>query len=227
LNPGAVGETSAILGDQLNNRANRGISDFDRKHRFVFSALYDLPTPGFARSSEAGKLLLGNWQLGTIITSMSGLPIDIVDTGSGSFYGLSGGSTVLARPNLVGDPKSNIPAGYFFNPLAFARPVIAAGAVIPSSGGKAIAGAVGTDIGNVGRNILRGPHQNNVDLSIIKRFRLSESQNIEFRSEFFNLFNTVNYANPISDLNAGSRFGQIISSSNNPRLIQFALKFNF
>jgi len=227
LNPGAVGETSAILGDQLNNRANRGISDFDRKHRFVFSALYDLPTPGFARSSEAGKLLLGNWQLGTIITSMSGLPIDIVDTGSGSFYGLSGGSTVLARPNLVGDPKSNIPAGYFFNPLAFARPVIAAGAVIPSSGGKAIAGAVGTDIGNVGRNILRGPHQNNVDFSIIKRFRLSESQNIEFRSELFNFFNTVNYANPISDLNAGSRFGQIISSSNNPRLVQFALKFNF
>lgn len=243
LNPGAVGETSAILGDQFDKRANRGTSDFDRKHRLVFSALYDLPTPGFAGESKAGKAIFGNWQLATIITSMSGLPIDIVDTGSGSFYGLSGGSTVLARPNMVGDPFSNVPAGYFFNPLAFARPVVAAGAVIPSSGGKAVAGAIGTDFGTLGRNVLRGPHQNNVDFSIIKRFRLSESKNIEFRSEFFNLFNTVNYANPISDLNAvpaanfnadgtlkaggAGRFGQIISTSNNPRLMQFALKFNF
>ena len=168
----------------------------------MFSALYDLPTPKFAEGSQAGKLLLGNWQLATIVTSMSGLPIDIVDTGAGSFYGLSGGSAALARPNLVGDPFSNVPAGYFFNPLAFARPVVAAGAVIPSSGGTATAGAVGTDIGNVGRNLLRGPHQNNVDFSVIKRFRFSESKSIEFRTEFFNLFNTVNYANPISDLNA-------------------------
>lgn len=244
LNPGAVGETSPILGDQSNNRANRGRSDFDRKHRFVFSALYDLPTPRFAEGSQAGRLLLGNWQLASIVTSMSGLPIDIVDTGAGSFYGLSGGSAALARPNLVGDPFSNVPEGYFFNPLAFARPVVAAGAVIPSSGGTATAAALGTDIGNVGRNILRGPHQNNVDFSVIKRFRFWEAKSLEFRTEFFNLFNTVNYANPISDLNAvpaanfnangtinpalgAGRFGRIISASSNPRLIQFGLKFNF
>jgi hypothetical protein len=175
---------------------------------------------------------------------MSGLPIDIVDTGAGSFYGLSGGSAPLARPNLLSDPRSNVPAGYFFNPFAFARPTILAGQVIPSSGGTATAAAIGTDTGNVGRNILRGPRQNNVDFSLIKRFRLAESRNIEFRTEFFNLFNHVNYANPISDLNAvlssgGSvdantgaiinpgAFGRIISTSNNPRLIQFALKFNF
>jgi hypothetical protein len=145
---------------------------------------------------------------------------------------------------LVGDPFSNVPAGYFFNPLAFARPVVAAGAVIPSSGGTATAAAVGTDIGNVRRNILRGPHQNNVDFSIIKRFRFMESKAIEFRTEFFNLLNTVNYANPISDFNAipaanlnadgtinpalgAGRFGKIISTSSNPRLIQFGLKFSF
>jgi hypothetical protein len=250
LNPGAVGETSPILGNQLDSNANRGRSDFDRKHRFVFSALYDLPTPKFAKESEAGKLLLGNWQLASIATSMSGLPIDIVDTGAGSFYGLNGGSSALARPNLVGDPLSNVPAGYFFNPLAFARPVVAAGAVIPSSGGIATAGALGTDIGNVRRNLLRGPHQNNIDFSLIKRFRFLETKSLEFRTEFFNLLNTVNYANPISDLNAvpagnfnadgtinpsagtgstqgAARFGKIISASSNPRLIQFGLKFNF
>jgi hypothetical protein len=241
LNPGAVGETSPILGNQLDPNANRGRSDFDRKHRFVFSAIYEIPTPQFAKESSAGKLLLGNWQLATIVTSMSGLPIDIVDTGAGSLYGLNGAA--LSRPNLVGDPFSNVPAGYFFNPLAFARPVVAAGAVIPSSG-TATAAAIGTDIGNVGRNILRGPHQNNVDFSVIKRFRFLETRSIEFRTEFFNLFNTVNYANPISDLNAvpatnfiadgtinptlgAGRFGKIISTSSNPRLIQFGLKFNF
>jgi hypothetical protein len=242
VNPGGVGETSVILGNQLDPKANRGLSDFDRKHRFVFSALYDLPTPGFARSRGA-KLLFGDWELGTIATAMSGLPIDIVDTGAGSFYGLSGGSAPLARPNLVGDPFSNVPAGYYFNPLAFARPVVAAGAAIPSSNGSATAGAIGTDIGNVKRNLLRGPRQTNIDFSIIKRFRVAESKSIELRTEFFNLFNTVNYANPISDVNAvpaagfnadgtikpggAGRFGQIISTSNNPRLIQLGVKFNF
>ena len=78
----------------------------------------------------------------------------------------------------------------------------------------------------------------------IKRFPISESKNIEFRAEFFNLFNHVNFTNPISNLNAASPpggnidpdtgqiinpgdFGRIISTSNNPRLIQFALKVNF
>jgi hypothetical protein len=250
LNPGAVGETSPILGNQLDSNANRGRSDFDRKHRLVFSALYDLPTPKFAQGSEGGKLLFGNWQIASIVTSMSGLPIDIVDTGAASLYGLSAGGSALARPNLVGDPFSNVPAGYFFNPLAFARPVVAAGAVIPSSGGIATAAAVGTDFGNVTRNSLRGPHQNNIDFSVIKRFKFLETRSIEFRTEFFNLFNTVNYANPISDLNAvpagnfnadgtinpnagtgaaqgAARFGKIISTSSNPRLIQFGLKLNF
>jgi hypothetical protein len=203
------------------------VSDFDRTHRFVLSYLWELPTPSSVRDSKAGRLLLGNWQLGGIITAMSGLPIDIVDTGAGSFYGLAGGTTVLARPNLVGDPFSNVPAGYYFNPLAFARPTVAAGAIIPSSGGAATAGAVGTDIGNVGRNILRGPSQNNVDFSIFKRFPISETKNIEFRTEFFNLFNHVNLANPLSDFNAGTSFGKITAASNNPRIIQFALKFNY
>jgi hypothetical protein len=246
LNPGAVGETSPILGNQLVNEANRGRSDFDRKHRFVFSALYDLPTPKFAEGSSAGKLLLGDWQISSIVTSMSGLPIDIVDTGAGSLYGISGGSAPLARPNLVGDPLKNVPAGYFFNPLAFARPRVTGGQVIPSSGGIAfadttcsLATVICTDLGNVTRNLLRGPHQNNIDFSVIKRFRFLETKSIEFRTEFFNLLNTVNYANPISDLNAATvnattgqiidpgRFGKIISTSSNPRLVQFGLKFNF
>lgn len=119
------------------------------------------------------------------------------------------------------------------------------GQPIPSSNGTAVAGALGTDFGTVGRNVLRGPRQSNVDFSVIKRLPISETKNIELRAEFFNLFNKVNYANPVSNFSAvpGSNinqntgeiidsgdlgdFGRINSTSNNPRLIQLALKFNF
>ena len=242
-------DVGVILGNQHDNRAHRGVSSFDRTQRFVLSYLWDLPRPALAARSSIGRMLLSNWQLAGIIIGMSGLPIDIVDGGVGSFYGLNGGNNPLARPNWApgatrNAATSNIPAGYFFNPFAFALPVVLAGQQIPSSNGTAIAGATGTDFGNVGRNVLRGPRQTNVDFSVIKRFPISESKNLEFRAEFFNLFNHVNFANPISNLNAvtssgGSLdqntgqiispgdFGRITSTSNNPRLIQIAVKLNF
>ena len=254
-NTGAGSDSGAILGNQLDNRANRGVSDFDRTQRFVLSYLWDIPQSTFAPRSRARRLLVSNWQMAGIITAMSGLPIDIVDSGAGSFYGLANGGSPLARPSwapgaTLATATSNIRAGYFFNPLAFIRPTVLPGQAIRSSGGTAFAGpqsatqAPGTDIGNVGRNVLRGPRQINVDFSVIKRFPLRESRNIEFRAEFFNLFNHVNFANPISNLNAvqssgGSvnrdtgriddpgDFGRIVSTSNNPRLIQFALKLSF
>jgi hypothetical protein len=82
------------------------------------------------------------------------------------------------------------------------RPVVQTGQPIPSSNGVAFAGAQGTDIGNVGRNVLRGPRQINVDFSIIRRFPFGEAKSIEFRAEFFNLFNQVNFDNPNGNLNA-------------------------
>ena len=198
--------------------------------------------------------MFSNWQVAAIITAMSGLPIDIVDSNAGSLY--LGANNGLSRPNWApgatgSTATSNIPLGYFFNPFAFARPVVLAGQLIPSSNLGAVAGAtcglptvVCTDFGNVGRNVLRGPRQVNVDLAVIKRFRVDETRNIELRSEFFNLFNHVNFANPISNVNAilssgGSidrntgkiidpgDFGRITNTSNNPRLIQIAVKFSF
>jgi hypothetical protein len=122
--------------------------------------------------------------------------------------------------------------------------MVQAGQPIPSSGGTAIASAAGTDIGDVGRNCLRGAPQVSFDFSLAKLFPLSELRAFEFRIEFFNLFNHPNFANPISNLNAvvatgglidpttgqvlnAGNFGHIISTSNNPRIIQFALKFTF
>jgi hypothetical protein len=241
-------DTSHILGNQLDDRANRGVSDFDRTHRFVLSYLWDLPSPAFAARSRAGRLMLSDWQVAGIITAMSGLPIDIVDSNAGSFY--FGPNSGLSRPGWAPGATrqtamTNVPAGYYFNPLAFVRPVVQPGQPIPSSNGTAIANAIGTDIGNVGRNVLRGPGQNNVDFSVIKRLQISETKNVEMRAEFFNLFNRVNFANPIANFNAVpvssidpntgriinpadlGNFGRINSTSNNPRLIQLAVKFNF
>ncbi|PYS78440.1 MAG: hypothetical protein DMF70_14750 [Acidobacteria bacterium] len=206
-----------------------------------------MPRLAFASTSKVGRLLLSDWQVAGIVTAMSGQPFDIVDSNAGSFY--FGANSGLSRPSWAPGATgrtaiNNVPAGYFFNPFAFVRPVVSTGQLIPSSNGTATASATGTDFGNVGRNALRGPRQTNVDFSIIKRFPFSESKNIELRAEFFNLFNHVNFANPISNLNAVSSsggsinsdtgqiinpgdFGRIISTSNNPRLIQFALKLNF
>lgn len=247
-NTSASFDSDIFVGDQLDNRANRGLSNFDRKHRFVLSFLWELPVPGFLRRTKFRRTLFSGWQASGIVTAMSGLPIDIIDSEGGTFYlGPIGGA---GRPNWVPgvSPTSSIPPGYYFNPYAFARPYVQAGDIIPSSGGWAAAAVRGTDFGNVGRNVLRGPRQFNTDLSVGKRFRIDDAKNIEFRAEFFNLFNTVNFANPISNLaavvqtaGAGSinqntgriepgragDFGRIISTSNNPRLIQLALKYSF
>lgn len=245
LNVGQNNDSDVIVGNQLDNRANRGLSNFDRRHRFVASFLWKLPKPAFANHSKAGRLFFSGWQMSGIVTAMSGLPIDVIDGGAGTFYfGTFGGS---GRPDWVSgeSPTGNIPSGYFFNPFAFRRAVVLNGQTIPSSNGTATAGATGTDFGNVGRNVLRGPKQFNFDFSVGKRFVLSESKNIEFRAEFFNLFNHVNFANPISNfaavaqsggtidantgriINNAGDFGKIISTSNNPRILQLALKFNF
>jgi len=246
---GVANEVAFIAGNQLDNRANRGLSAFDRTQRFVLSYLWDLPQPPFPSRSKADRWLLSNWQVAGIIIAMSGLPIDVVDVAAGSFYGLENGNNAMARPNWApgatrSTATSNIPPGYFFNPYAVGRPIVLTGELIPSSNGTARADATGTDFGNVGRNVLRGPGQTNVDFSIIRRFPITESKNIEFRAEFFNLFNHMNFANPISNLNAISSsggsldpntgriispgdFGRIISTSNNPRLIQFAVRINF
>src|SRR5260370_37194100 len=249
VNTGAVNDSSSILGNQNNPNPNRGVSDFDSTHRFVLSYLWDLTKPQFVARSGMVRLATWNWRSSAILTAMSGLPVDIVDTGAGSLYGLDKGANPLARPSLVAgmscsNANQNVPTGSFFNATVFARPTVQSGQPIPSSGGTATAGAVGTDIGNVGRNCLRGPRQVNVDFALEKLFPLAESRNFEFRAEFFNLFNHPNLANPISNLNAliasggsidpttgrvlnAGNFGRIISTSNNPRILQFALKFNF
>jgi hypothetical protein len=90
----------------------------------------------------------------------------------------------------------------------------------------ALAGELGTDIGNVGRNILRGPSQSNFDLSVAKRIALTEMGVLEFEADFFNALNHASRDNPITDISA-SDFGRSVSFSSSARILQLSLKFNF
>ena len=220
-------DTSGILGNQLAAQGNRGLSDFDRTHRFVGYFIWDLPKFGFTRGSTVARLLVSDWQVSGLVTDMSGLPIDVFDRGGGSLYGLAG-----ARPNwAAGESRqtatSNTPPGYYFNPSVFAVANVQPGRPIPSAHDPtALAGDTGTDIGNVGRNILRGPSQSNIDFSLGKRILLAESKDLLLRADFFNLLNHASRDNPINDISTGD-FGRIVSFSSSPRIVQLSLKFNF
>jgi hypothetical protein len=144
----------------------------------------------------------------------SGLPITPLDSSAGSVYGNIVGFT---RANCTGlNPASSGSVisrlNGWFNPAAFAPP--------PTIGD-------GTGFGNCGVGILRGPDQKNLDFAVTRNFSITERNKIQFRAEFFNLFNTPNFGLPETDRNAGPAFGVITSSASNPRIIQFALKYQF
>jgi hypothetical protein len=233
-------DTGNVLGNQQAGRANRGLSDFDRTHRLVANYVWDLPQPAWAGNSAAARALLRNWQVSGVVIVMSGLPVDIFDPAGGSLYGSAG-----ARPNWAPGATrqtatSNVPPGYYFNPFAFALAAVPPGQPIPSAHDPtAIAPAGGSDLGNVGRNVLRGPRQSNVDFSVLKRVRLTEVTNLEFRADFFNLLNHASRSNPISDISVATEFdatgqiqrpgdfGRSLSFDSSPRVVQVSLSFNF
>lgn len=243
LNTSSVGDTGNTLGNPADPHSNYGLSDFNRTHRVAGSFTWELPAP------QSARRLLGGWETSGIVVLMSGAPIDIVDTGAGSFYGLDKGGSPLARPSLVSgatcaSAMSNVPAGDYFNPAVFAEPVVLPGQPIPSSGGRAFASAAGTDVGNVGRNCLNGPAQADVDFSLARAFKVRETARVKVRAEFFNLLNHQNLSNPISNLGAvlpsggsidpntgavlsGGSFGRIVSSSSNPRIVQVSVRLEF
>ena len=215
------GETSSEL------HANRGSSDFDRTHYIALTAVWKVPEPRLVRVSSVGRVSLSNWELSGIVFATSGLPVDIFDPMGGSLYGLAG-----ARPSWV--PAANrrtamthTPHGYYFNPSAFTEAFVQPGQPIPSANDpSALAGDLGTDVGNVGRNVLRGPIQSNIDYSIGRQFPITESKSLEFHADIFNLLNHANRDNPISDISS-AEFGRALTFSSSPRIVQLALKFTF
>ncbi len=193
--------------------AERGPSMFDARHRFVLSYQWSLPF--LQHSHNWYGYALGNWQVNGIFTAMSGTPFTVFDSNDVSLQGqapeISGFSS--NRPNLVGNPNSGPrTAAEWFNVSAF-QPIVQD----PYSPVE--------QFGNEGRNAVLGPRYVNWDFSALKNIRLTETKQLQFRGELFNVLNHVNFRLPVSDIESPN-FGQI-QQDVSPRVIQVALKFLF
>jgi Carboxypeptidase regulatory-like domain len=219
-----------VYNDQNNVVAQRGVSDFDRTHRLVISGTWSVPGREHAKSTFVQRL--GNsWSTSAVVTLQSGLPFSILDSAAGTLFGpatlyttgnLAPGAT-LADAGRSGSVSSRV--NEFFNTSAFIpAPFVPNGGLIdgkyPVSGG-------GTIFGNLGRNILRGPDQQDFDIAAIKTTPLTDRVKLIFRWEIFNVLNRPNFANPSNDVSTPSNFGVINSLTVNPRIMQYALKLEF
>jgi len=221
---GTVNELFAVAGDQFNWKTNYGPSDFDRRHRFVTSFVYDVPK--LVSESSSARVILNNWQLNGILTLQTGTPYSIVDIV---------GNNVIQRANFANGFTGSIETSGstqerlngFFNVNAFveSRPFFASGTSLGVPTNTTF--DPNNPFGNTPRNFLYGPGQKNMDFSIVKFIPITEKVRGEFRTEFFNLFNWANFANPNNNIAVRLTFGQITATSSGPRVIQFAFKLNF
>ena len=197
--------------DGNNLQAEYGPSEFDVRHRFVASYIWELP---FGRGRRWGNgwgpamdLAFGGWQVTGIHVLQSGLALTATLAGANV---VNLGGERRARPNLVGDPElpeSERTLARWFNTDAFA------------------AFAVPQAFGNAGVGIMRGPGVANFDFTFAKNFQVTDRRSFQFRTEVFNAFNHPNFGPP-NIARDSSGFGQILSAAP-ARIIQFGLKFYF
>jgi hypothetical protein len=227
--------------NSFNLRGDRGLSDFDVRHRFVISGLYELPFKG--------NQFKEGWQLSFIEQSQTGNPVTLLAGNVGALPGgipaanansLTGLATL--RPDISGpvtiDPRpaaTGIGVQWFPNLVCDPRP----GGSCPSGAAvvlpvQFINGKTIYHFGSMGRNVIIGPSFHNSDLSLIKRTKLTERQMIEFRWEVFDVFNHANFGQPGRTAQVGSTaFGVITNTrfptgdSGSSRQMQFALKYKF
>jgi hypothetical protein len=189
-----------------NLHADYGLADFHRAH--VFSASWVWELPKLLGAPAPARFALGGWELSGLVRLASGNPFNILAGRDNSLRAVNSD-----RPDVIGDPA--LPAGrpraeliaQYFNTAAFR------------------ANAPGS-FGNLGRNVLIGPGLANLDAGLFKSIPIwKESHRLQFRSEFFNLFNRPNFGNPTNNLVSPS-FGRILSAQP-ARQIQLALKYIF
>lgn len=196
-----------------NINSNKGLADFDVRHRFNLSGVYD--TPQLKTENKFLSVIANDWQINTILNIQTGLPFTVY---SGTDRSLSGVGADFA--DQVGNP-ARLPGfdsvSQFFNPAAFAP------------------AALGT-FGNIGRNSLTGPGRAEIDAAIFKNFVLFERFRLQFRAEVFNLQNRANFLinynqNPNGTpsptiLRNNPNFGRLVAADD-PRVFQFGMKFLF
>jgi hypothetical protein len=191
--------------------AEYGRSLFDQRHRFVFS--YEWALPSVHGASMWIRQAVNGWQLNGILTVSTGTPFTVYDS---TDVALVGGAQEVSgfsanRPDLIANPNNGPKtAQEWFDINAFRRlnPATQAG-----------------QFGNAGRNVTQMDGMGQYDFSVFKNIRFTESKTLEFRAEFFNLFNRVNFGLPNNDISSPT-FGAV-ESAQAPRQIQFALKFLF
>jgi len=185
-------------------------SSHDTRHRFVTSALWDVP---FGKGRKVNidngfaDAIIGGWQASSILTLQSGFPLTVVNgqdtSNTGAFFD---------RPNATGQtpdlPRGQQDPTRFFNTAAF---------VINNRG----------QFGNVGRNTLNSPGIIGWDFSMLKNFRLpDEKRSLQLRFEWFNFPNHPNWGNPDTNVSSGN-FGRLTSTRNNMRQLQLGMKYTF
>jgi hypothetical protein len=221
-------QTALTIQDSYNAQGSRALSNFDARHRFVVSTIYELPFKG--------NRVFEGWQLSTIVQDQTGNPLNILSgsTSTTTVSTLTGVATIrpdviapvqmIRTPNqwfnnTVCDPTdpNNCPAG-----SSFAVPV------------SFVNGARVVHFGNLGRNALTGPGFNNVDFSVLKNTKLTETLRTQFRAEIFDIFNHANFGNPGLTATPGSTTFGVIQSTRFPtgesgssRQVQFTLKLMF
>lgn len=199
---------------------DRGLSDFNATHRFVINWIYDLPF-------HENRFVDG-WRVSGITQIQTGNPVNlvVVAAGANAFTG-----TQTLRPDVVGPVHvTGNPNGYFAGTVCDPRLGSCSGAsfIVPvTPGGQFF-------FGDLGRNVLIGPGFNNTDFAISKSTKIRENYQLEFRTDFFDIFNQVNFGQPGAGVQANSTtFGVITSTrfppgdSGSSRQIQFSLKFKF
>jgi hypothetical protein len=211
----------------IDPRRSRSLSNFDARHRIVFSYYWELPIPHY--SGASGKVLNG-WSLSGITTFQTGFPIRIQSVADNELM-YSFDFELPGEPNQIAPFRTMRPqshGNYFFDPNSFtenasdnSQPPCTAGAVFgcfdPSLFGS---------LGNARRTVCCGPHISQTDFALLKTIPLSETKRLDFRAEFFNIFNHTQFYTPDGNTSDGSQFGQV-TQARDPRLMQFALKFFF
>ncbi|HEX5832932.1 MAG TPA: carboxypeptidase regulatory-like domain-containing protein [Pyrinomonadaceae bacterium] len=189
--------------DPFNFGLDKGDADLDRRHTLVSNVVYVLPS--FKRWGRAADLLLSDWQMNTIASYFGATPLEI--TTNANTIGTA--SAVGQRPNYTGAPLylNTNDATQFLNPAAFARPA-------PGQ------------FGSLGKGAVRGKSITTVDFSVAKNWRVKERYGIQFRTEFFNLFNHTNFIGYNLDISQPAAFGRL-TVAQAPREIQLGIKFTF
>ena len=211
----------------IDPRISRSLSAFDARHRIVLSYYWELPFRKF--TGATGKLLNG-WAVSGITAFQTGFPIRISTVADNELmysfdFELPGEPAQLA-PFRTMKPQSN--ANYYFDPNSFTDNATDDSAPPCSAGAQfecfepSLLGTLGT----AKRTICCGPHLSNTDFAILKTIPITENTHVDFRAEFFNIFNHTQFFNPDGNVSDGSQFGQI-TQVRDPRLVQFAVKLFF